>query len=118
MRRPSGASERKPGLAVDDRRVQRDAPLVGDLVEGRERRATCWAPTIGFGIERALPPPSPTSTASGASIATSAVEVALARRAQEAVGERVALRRVGVEARQVLLDAPARAAESLAAGVG
>jgi hypothetical protein len=33
------------------------------------------------------------------------------------VGERVALGRVWIEAGEVLLDAPARAAEALAAGV-
>ena len=59
-------------LAVDERRLERDAPLRGQPREGAEARGRSpRRPTSGRGSARALPPPSPTSTASGASTATS-----------------------------------------------
>ena len=103
--RPSRSRRAEARLPVDPHGLERHAPLArsGRRTPRAPGRSPA-APSIGCGIERARPPPSPTRTASAASIATRPVEVALAGGGEEARGETVALGGVGVEARAVVRD--------------
>ena len=105
-------------LAVDHRGVQRDPGLVGDLVEARQRAGDLRPSDHRLGDRARLPAAVADQDGVRRQHRHERGEVALARGAQEAVRERVALDRVRVEPRHLLLDAPARAAEALAAGIG
>jgi hypothetical protein len=115
MRRPSGARIRKPGWPLTSTGSTVTSHSAAMRAKTTNARAIPSAPTSGLGSARALPPPSPTRTAPGREHGDQTLDVALARRGEEAGGERAALLGVGVEARPLLADAPAGAAEDLAA---
>jgi hypothetical protein len=107
----------EPGLAVDVGLVERDAPRFDQAVEPYER-AGDRRRAVHRLRDRARPaaPVADEDRVLGED-RDEALEVALPRCGEEARRERVAGGRVGVEARRVVLDPSARAAEDLAAVV-
>ena len=106
------------GLAVDPGRLEVDAHLRGPAVQAEQEPDHLLGPGHRLGGRPGLAAAVADHDHVRREHRLERGEVALARRAQEAAGERVALDGVRVKARQVLLEAPARAAQSLAAGIG